>query len=214
MTALIPDANASPAPLTSSLAEDGDHELWLVRVPRHSVLRKSLVGKDITLGDPDAPNQVRGNYYFADEALTPAARAIRPALVAPAPAGGPVAYKLGPRFTRQVSVTFAGSAMVPVGARRAARTYPEAPTGLRVKYRPLGPHTGPGAASGEKRAAAEPPPRGGEWDAGGASPATTAKREASGGGDRAAAANPATPLKRKASRDAKDRSSRKRRRKT
>lgn len=123
-----------PLPHSAALGAGGTHELWLMRVPRHSVLRKSLVGRTVSLGDAGAPNTVRGNYRFADAGRSAAARALRPLL---ASAGR---YVLGPRFARQVDVEFAGSAMAPAARRQAAREYPEAVEErlLVGRFRPIG----------------------------------------------------------------------------
>lgn len=66
-----------PMSFGDCLADD-THELWLLRVPQHSVLRESLIGKFIVVNDAAAQNSVRGNYRFRDCALTPAAQRIRP----------------------------------------------------------------------------------------------------------------------------------------
>lgn len=73
---------------------DSSHELWLLRVPRHSVLRECLVGKEIVVDDQTVQNSVRGNYAFRDASLTPAAQRIRPVVVG-AESGGDMQLILG-----------------------------------------------------------------------------------------------------------------------
>lgn len=144
------------APAAGPVLEDalaaGTTELWLMRVPRHSVLRKSLVGKTIAVGDASAPNLVRGNYRFSDVGESAAALSILPTPVGAA-SGGERRYVVSRRFhfARQVDVQFTGSAMVPVARSRGTRTYPAPPDDdrMRGRYRPIGVGGPPGERAEE-----------------------------------------------------------------
>jgi hypothetical protein len=124
-------------------AVGGDVELWLMRVPKHSVLRTELLGKEISLGlgsvQDDQNGMVRRNYYFADAHLSEAAKALRPLLATDGP-DGPT-FKIGPAFSRQVDVTFRPSIEL-TGTTAPARDYPRDPENLSVKYKPIGPQAG------------------------------------------------------------------------
>lgn len=128
-------------PMLEDALAAGTTELWLMRVPRHSVLRKSLVGKTIAVGDASAPNMVRGNYRFSDVGESAAALSILPTPVG-AGSDGKSHYVISRRFhfARQVDVRFTGSAMVPVARSRGTRTYPAPPDDDRMlgRYRPIG----------------------------------------------------------------------------
>jgi hypothetical protein len=147
------DESSVPVPLTVKSGENAaaslgdavgeDVELWLMRVPTHSVLRAELFGKEISLDDgrtqDDLNGVVRGNYYFADAHLSEAAKALRPLLATDGP-DGPV-FKIGPAFSRQVDVIFRPS-FEPAGMTAPARDYPLDPENLSVKYKPIGSHAG------------------------------------------------------------------------
>jgi hypothetical protein len=123
-------------------ATDENVELWLMRVPKHSVLRAELVGKEISLDllkAKDGKNGVvRGNYYFSDCDLRGSAKVLRPVLTTDGPEG-PV-FKIGPAFARQVDVTFR-PAFEPAAWQAPSRDYPRQPQNLSVKYKPIGPHS-------------------------------------------------------------------------
>jgi hypothetical protein len=144
------------APVQHSEATSGV-ELWLLRVPRHNLLRESLVGKEVSLAgflepqlsasqsqgqsqDPDssASNAIRSNYRFEDAGLSAAALSVRAAF--PSDASSGPTFKLGPAFIRQVNVTFSGIPSEPVTALQPTRMYPVAPSNLSVKYCVIGPH--------------------------------------------------------------------------
>jgi hypothetical protein len=101
------------APISHSDVTD-DVELWLLRVPRHKLLRESLVGTDIALstftqdlepvshcqsqplshGDDTQPyNAIRGNYRFKDTGLSATAMSVRAAF--PADTDNGPAFKIG-----------------------------------------------------------------------------------------------------------------------
>lgn len=81
----------SAATLTAEDANADDVEIWLVRVPRHEVLRKGLVGKEISITDLDtvlqdcaggvAAGVVKGNYIFRDHGPLNEIDAPRPVFV-------------------------------------------------------------------------------------------------------------------------------------
>lgn len=132
---------AGPAGNLADALAAGTTELWLMRVPTHSVLRKSLLDKTIAVGDASAPNLVRGNYRFSDAGPSLDALAILPVPVCAGP-DDVHRYVLNRRvrFARQINVEFTGSAMAPVAPAHAARTYPPPPEDNRMlgRYRPIG----------------------------------------------------------------------------